>query len=162
MKKLIYICCLILSFFIFFSYNNKGSENKNIDLYKNDINEIPEALSKNCNNFIFTSENLNKKFNIKSNKIIVGLQYKNEIYLNSNYYDKFILYHELSHLYDKNNNNLSQQSEFSKFFNFYKTKEVLINSEEFFADCLSNYYLNKNFFKNNYFDIYQYFKYKIH
>lgn len=85
MKKLIFICCLILSCFTLFTYhNNKGSENKNIYLYKNDINEIPEVLSKNCENFIFTSENLNKKFNIKSNKIVVGLQYKNEIYLNSN------------------------------------------------------------------------------
>lgn len=131
-------------------YNEYNKEN--YEKYIDNLEMIPKDLIKNCNNIFFTSEDLNKKFDLGFNSKVVAISYGKDIYINTDYYRNNVLIHEMYHVYDYSNDWISKTDEFLEIYE--RNKEVFevspgnnTDSYEFFATCGENFFLNSNLLK---------------
>ena len=139
---------------------NSEYNEKNYKKYLYELKDIPEVLKNNCESIYFTNENLNKKFNLEISTTIVAISYGNDIYVNTTYYGKNVITHEMFHVYDYSNGWISKEEKFQKIYEKYKLSIKMSpgnneNEYEFFATCgeefLSNSENNKNTEIHNYF-----------
>lgn len=177
-KKLLFIsilCILFFSFGYFSSDENKISDinartesNNNIDIsikdgvnediadkYIKDINKQPSELTENCKKIIFTDENLSDKFNLSSiDNAVLAVTLDDIIYINTNKYDKYVITHELFHVYDFANGWVSKTDAFTKIYN--DEKDIIKvspgnneNAQEFIASAAEEYFYNPDDLKLN-------------
>lgn len=136
-------------------------DQKNYNLYLEDLKNIPKDLIKNCDNIYFTNENLNKKFNLNINTKVVAISYGKDIYVSTEYYSNDVLIHEMYHVYDYSNNWISKTEEFLKLYDEYKNDFEVSpgnkeNAYEFFATYGENFTLRNEELEET--DLYAFFR----
>lgn len=126
----------------------KDVDNNIVDAYITDIKTLPDYLLKNCNSIIFTSENLNDKFNLELKNTILAVTVDDIIYVNDSKFKSGVIIHELFHVYDFTNDWISMNN--SEFINIYDNEKEIIsvspgnnqNAQEFFATIGAEYFTN--------------------
>lgn len=181
MKKKIALTILLCLVFFFLGYlfSNNKEINKNINArtdleinnvkitiednsdiniinkYLEDIDNQPEYLINNCNNIIFTSDNLSERFNLKniSNKVL-AITLDDSIYINTDKYEKYVITHELFHVFDYKNNWVTKTDDFLTIYN--EEKDIIKvspgnneNAQEFFASAGEEFIFNPDDLKCN-------------
>ena len=142
------------------SISNKDNYNNYID----DINSMPEILTDNCNKIIFTNKNLNEKFNLGFKDCTVfAISFGKDIYVDTNYYNKNVIIHELCHVYDYSNNWISEKNDFTELYESESSKISVTegnvqNEYEFFASSGEMYFNNPEKLKSTSYPTYMYFK----
>lgn len=143
---------------------NSIANNENYNNYIKDINNAPSLLKNNCNNIIFVDEDLNKKFNLNFNNCIVfAISSENNIYIDTNYYNKNVVTHELCHVYDYSHNWISESKDFQTVYksennNISVSKGNNQNSYEFFASAGELFFNNPSQLKKVSYSTYLYFE----
>lgn len=139
------------------------ANNNNYNNYVKDIENTTELLKSNCDNIFFTDENLNKKFNLNfDNCIVYAISFGKNIYIDTNYYNKNVVVHEMCHVYDYSNGWLSDSDDFQ---NLYKSENSNVsvsegnkqNAYEFFASSGEMFFNNPEKLKNLSYLTYSYF-----
>lgn len=141
-------------------YTNDDYNQKNLDLYIDNLNTISKKLTKNCKNIYFSNENLNEKFDLNISTKIVAISYGSDIYVTTDYYSDDVLTHEMFHVYDYCNNWISSTNKFEKLYESYKDSISVSpgnqeNIYEFFASYGEKFILNNDDLEKN--DLYNFF-----
>ena len=136
---------------------------ENYKNYMSDIEKVKDIFGEFGQQYIFTDENLNEKFNFGFETNVLGTSTGKKIYIDTNHYDENVVLHETIHAYDFSKDYISDDACFEEIYKNNKEKISVTggnnqNVYEFFASSGENFFKNPDDLKTRAPEVYDFFR----